>query len=132
MNAATNLLLGQGGKPTLNLIDSGRGSRREISLETRMTDKSVLHRRRLVGTVVVHDQLHAEIGRHIGVDGAQKLEKLGATMTAVHFADHFAGGDFEGSGQRRRTMAHATTTLTIRRFCLDGVGTPLSFHMEEI
>lgn len=66
-------------------------------------------------TVVVHDQMHAEIGRHIGVDGAQKLEKLGAAMTAAQFADHFAGGDVEGGEQRRRAMAHVVMGAPLRK-----------------
>ena len=66
-------------------------------------------------TVVVHDQMHAEIGRHSGVAGAQKLEKLGAAMTAVQFADHFAGGDVEGGDQRRRAMAHVVMGAPLRK-----------------
>ena len=115
MSTATDLLLGQGGKPALDLIDPGRGSGCEMNLETGMAGKPVFHLRSLVRTVVVHDQMHAEIGRHSGVAGAQKLEKLGAAMTAVQFADHFAGGDVEGGDQRRRAMAHVVMGAPLRK-----------------
>ena len=66
-------------------------------------------------TVVVHDQMHAETGRHIGVDGAQKLEKLGAAMATVQFTDHFAGGDIERGEQGRRAMAHVVMGAPLRK-----------------
>ena len=92
-----------------------------MNMEAGMAGKPVLHGRGLVRTVVVHDQMHIELGRHVGVDGAQKLKKLGAAMTPVQFPDHLAGGDIEGGKQRRRAMAHVVMgaplgpTLTLWR-----------------
>lgn len=50
--------------------------------------------------------MHTEISRHSDVDSVLELEKRGTAMTPVQFADHLAGGDVEGSAQRRRAMAH--------------------------
>jgi hypothetical protein len=112
MRSATDLFLRQGGEPAFDLIDPGSGSGREMDLETGMTGKPVFHRRGLVRAVVVHDQMDIEIARHVGIDGAQKLEELGAAMTPVQFADHLAAGDVEGSEQRGRAVAHVVMSAS--------------------
>lgn len=59
-------------------------------------------------TVVIHDQKNIEIGRHIGIDGSQKLEEPLAAVTPMQFADHLAGGDI------RERMAKACAVLQRR------------------
>jgi hypothetical protein len=40
-------------------------------MEARMTSEPILDRRRLVRSVVVHDQVYVEHRRHASIDGAQ-------------------------------------------------------------
>jgi hypothetical protein len=42
----------------------------------------------LVGAVVVADQVHVEVGRHLGVDLDQELLELHCSMAPVQGADH--------------------------------------------
>jgi hypothetical protein len=44
-SAATDLPLGQGGKPALDLIEPGGGGRAEVRVKTRMASKPALHRK---------------------------------------------------------------------------------------
>jgi hypothetical protein len=39
--------------------------------------------------------MHIHLRGHIGLDGAQELQELGAAMPAVELADDFSGGDVE-------------------------------------
>jgi hypothetical protein len=43
-----------------------------------------LHPRMFVGRVVVHDQVHVEIGRHIAVDLVQEIQILLMSMSCLH------------------------------------------------
>ncbi|BCQ28460.1 hypothetical protein NK8_66490 (plasmid) [Caballeronia sp. NK8] len=40
--------------------------------------------------VTVHYQMHIQVGRHAGFDGAQETQEFAAAMAPVHLADHFA------------------------------------------
>ena len=70
-----------------------------------MTDKPVLHRRRLVSTVIVHDQVHIQIIRHLLIDSFQKLQEFLAAMTTMQTANDFTGGNIQRGKQRRRAVA---------------------------
>ena len=55
--------------------------------------------RRLVGGVVVADQVHVEVGRYLLVQPGQELGELDRAVAAVDRADHRAGGHVEGGEQ---------------------------------
>ena len=51
--------------------------------------------RRLVGRVIVYDDVDVEIGRHLAPDLLEEVEKLGRSMPLGAFADDEARGDVE-------------------------------------
>ncbi len=59
----------------------------------------------LVGRIVVADQMHIEIGRHVLVDMTEEGEEFLVPMTLLALRDHFPVGCVEGSEQRCRTVA---------------------------
>ena len=61
--------------------------------------------RRFVGTVVIHDEMHVQSGRHLRLDPIQELAKFRGAMAAVQLADHAAGLQFQGGKQGSRSRA---------------------------
>src|SRR2546427_4398921 len=59
---------------------------------------------RLVGPIVVHDDVDIEVGRHLGFDRVQELAELDGAMAAVQLADHPAGFQVQCGEQRGRTV----------------------------
>jgi hypothetical protein len=55
---------------------------------------------RLVGAVVVADQLHVQLGGHLFVQLGQELAELAGPVPAVDRADHFTRGHVERGEQR--------------------------------
>jgi hypothetical protein len=64
----------------------------------------IADQRRLVGGVVVPDEMDLEALGDIGLDLVEELAELGRPMTAVAFSDHMAGGNVEGGKQRGCAM----------------------------
>src|SRR4051794_32067572 len=61
MTAPTKLLLRQVGEPALHLVDPGRVRRREVQVKTRMSEQPAVDERRLVGGVVVQNEVDVEV-----------------------------------------------------------------------
>src|SRR5947209_6316139 len=59
---------------------------------------------RLVGPIVVLDDVDIEVGRHLGFDRVQELAELDGAMAAVQRADHPAGFQVQRGEQRGRTV----------------------------
>ncbi len=74
-------------------------------METRMARYPGFDRWGLVGAVVVHHQMHIELGRCGLIDGAQEGEELLGPVPPMHFADDFAGGDVQCRKQGRGAVA---------------------------
>src|SRR5678815_4744769 len=83
MRAAADVVLRQRREPALDLVEPGRRGRCEVDVESRVAGEPGLDRRRLVGAVVVHDEVDIQLGRNVGFDGAQELQELGATVPAM-------------------------------------------------
>src|SRR5260370_41442753 len=62
---------------------------------------------RLVRGVVVDDEMHVEIARHVRLDLVEEFAELGGTMAREALSDHPPGGDIEGGEQRGCAMAGA-------------------------
>ena len=77
MRAAADVVLRQRGEPALDLVEPRRRGRGEVNVESRVAGEPGLDRRRLVGGVVVHDEMDIHLGRNVGFDGAQELQELG-------------------------------------------------------
>src|ERR1700756_3000539 len=82
----------------MNWSASGAHARRPFG-------EPVADQRRLVGGVIVHDEMDVEIARDCGLDLVEELAELGGPMASIALADNLAGGDIEGGEQRRRSMA---------------------------
>ena len=60
--------------------------------------------RRLVGRVVVHDDVHVEVDGHALVDVVEELSELDGPVAAVRLGDHGSGLEVERCKQRRGAM----------------------------
>ena len=95
VDTTADLALGQKRKPTLDLIEPRgvRGS--EVQVIARPFGKPSFDRRRLVGGIIVHDQMDIEVGRYRGVDGVEETAKLRCAMAPVAAAEHSTRGNIE-------------------------------------
>src|SRR2546421_8178107 len=87
MSAAPKLLLSQGGEPPLDLIDPGGIGRREVEVEAGMPQKPSMDQRRLVGAVVVEDQVHVEDVRDFLVNAIEEVAELGRAVSLFFQAE---------------------------------------------
>ena len=99
MDAAADLLFGDGGEEALDLIDPGTGGRREVNMPSRPRAQPFSDRLGLVGGVIVHDQVDVEIGRDIAFDLAQEAQELASAMAGIAAPDDLAGGGVESGEQ---------------------------------
>src|SRR5207245_5468707 len=60
----------------------------------------IADQRRLVGGVIVPDEMDLETLGDIGLDLIEELAKLGRPMTAIALSNHMSGGDVEGGKER--------------------------------
>ena len=65
MDAAPDLALGDQSEEALDLIEPGCAGRGEVDVPARSLGEPVADQRGLVGGVVVHDQMHVEIGGNV-------------------------------------------------------------------
>src|SRR5580765_1153925 len=83
-------------------------------MEAWMPSQPPLYRGRFVGAVVVHDQVHSQLGRNVGVDRAQECEELLAAVSTMKLADHAASCQIQRREQRRGSMAHVVMGAPLR------------------
>ena len=67
-----------------------------MDMPARTPGEPVADRLRLVGRVVVHDDVDVEVGRNVGLDVIQELPELRAAVAPVALSDDRPGGDVEG------------------------------------
>lgn len=106
MGTASDLFARDLGEPSLDLAQPRGRSGCEVHLESWMACKPRLDRGRLVRAVVVHHQMHIQLGRHVGLDSARKPQELSTAMAPMQFTDHFSGSNIERGKQGGRAMAH--------------------------
>ena len=105
MDAALQVLAGQLGEPSLDLIDPGGGCRCEVDVPVRSACQPCLDRGSLVGGVVVHDDVDVQPVRYIAVDHLEEVEELLRAVAPVAPADDEAGGSVKGGEQRGGAVA---------------------------
>ena len=113
MRAAADVVLSERGEPALDLIEPRRRSGSEVDMESRVACEPGLDRGRLVGGVVVHHEMDIELRWQVGVDRAQELQELAATVSAVKLSDDLAGGDVQRRKERRRAMARVVVSAPL-------------------
>ena len=104
VGAATELTFRQGCEPALNQIDPRGAGRSKVQMVARMTQQPTLNRRRLVGGIVVENQVNVQ-GRGGGrLDRVQKLAEFLGTMPTMTLTKDFAAGHLQSGKQRRGTV----------------------------
>lgn len=105
MRATFDLPLAQGSEPTFDLVKPRTRCRCEMDMKARMPRQPSAHGRGLVGAVVIHHEMHLQVSRDTGFDGAQEFQKLLAPVPPMQLAHHLAAGDVEGGEQGGGTVA---------------------------
>ena len=110
--AATNPLVGNLSKPTLDQIQPRTRCRDEMDVESGMSSHPGLDPRVFVGWVIVHDKMQIEMGRRLGVDLVEETNEFLVSMTRHAVADHFAIEQAQRGEQCGRAVA-----LVVVRHC---------------
>ena len=105
MHSSPQLLFCQQGKPLFDHVQPTDRGRREVQIKARTLDQPVADQVRLVGSVVVQNQVHIEFRRHILLDGIKGLSKLHGTVARQCFADQFSDFGIENGKQCRCSVA---------------------------
>jgi len=100
VGAAADLLGGELGEPALDQVEPGRARRREVQVIARSLREPPPDLRRLVGPVVVQDQVHVHVPGDRPIDRLEKGPEFAGAVAPMTFADHGAGLDIERGKQR--------------------------------
>ena len=73
VNAAAQLSFGKEREPAFDQIKPGATGRGEVQMEARVPQQPTLDGRRLVGSVIVQNQVHVQCTGHAGVNGFQEI-----------------------------------------------------------
>ena len=93
------------GEETLDGVEPGARSRREVKGEAFVAREPLSHLRMLVGGVIVEDHVHDLARGDFGLDGVEEADELLMPM-ALHVAsDHFAIEHVERGEEGRRSVA---------------------------
>jgi hypothetical protein len=103
--ATANAFVRDPGEEALDEVQPGRRCRDEVHLESRMLGEPRLHRRRLVGRVVVDDQVQLDPLPYCTVDLLEEPDELFSPVARLAFADDDAGLHVKCGEQRRRAVA---------------------------
>ena len=77
VRATTELFVRQFGEPAFDEVEPRAIRRRKVDVEPLPLREPVADERRLVRAVVVHDEVHIHLRRHLRVDRIEKLPELG-------------------------------------------------------
>ena len=75
-HTAANPLVRKLGEPALHQVDSGSVSGSKVHMESWALGRPLANEGRFVGAIVVHDEVHLQVRRHIRFDPIQKLAKF--------------------------------------------------------
>src|SRR5579859_862781 len=118
VSATSKLLVGKHREPALDLIDPGAIGRREVDVEAGVAKQPPLDERRLVGAVVVHNEVDIESVGQFSIDAVEKALELDGAVATMGLADDRAGGHVE-SGEKR---GGAVTTVVVSPTLSDSRG----------
>jgi len=90
IRAAADLLHGQLGEPPFDEAQPRAVRRRVVHLEARTFREPIANQSRLVGAVVIHDEVHVEPARYLCVNQIEEFAKLGGAVPLVQRRDHLA------------------------------------------
>lgn len=104
MDPTPELLLGEGGEPTLHLVEPRRPDRGEVQVVARVTQEPAVDQGRLVGPVVVQNPVDVERWRDRGLDGVQEPPELSRSVSGVALPENAPGLDVERREERGRAV----------------------------
>jgi hypothetical protein len=107
-------LVGEDSEPAFDLVDPGRAGRGEVQVEAGVAGQPGADGRRLVGSQVVADQVHVQLGRHSLIDRDEELAELDRPVLAVQFGDDAAVGDVERGEQAGGAVPDVVGGLSLR------------------
>ena len=77
-----------------------------MNMEAGPPGEPVPDQRRLVGGVVAGNQVHVQLGGHLGLDSIEKLAELQGPVAAVALANHLTGPGVQSGEEGRGAVAH--------------------------
>ncbi len=93
------------GEEPFDLVDPTGVGRREMHVKPRMAREPFLHRRGLVGAVVVTHQVDIQVAGNLVVDFGEELRELNGSVAPVQAGDDGAIGGVERSEHTRCPVA---------------------------
>src|SRR5215471_17681362 len=99
VDAAADQLVGEQAEPAFDLVHPGRAGGGEVDVEPGAAGQPGLDLGRVVGGVVIADEVHVKLCGHGLVDGGQELAELDGAVPAVQLGDDRAVGDVERGEQ---------------------------------
>lgn len=105
VTSSSDLLVGELGEESLDLVDPRGVGRCEVNVEPRVFDEPVTDGLGLVGAVVVENQVNVELRWSVGVDGVEELAEFNGAMPFVGLADDLPGLDVQRSEERDRAVS---------------------------
>ena len=105
MPAAPELFLGQQGEPPFDEIQPRGAGRGEVCMEPRPLEQPPPDQRGLMRSVVVHDQMHVEVRRHVRFNGFEELPEFSGALALVELANHLPGLDVQSRKEGGGAMA---------------------------
>ena len=110
------LLFGEQSKPAFRQVQPGGAGGREVNLEAGPFGEPVADQRRLVGGIVVRNQVHVEPGGRLGLDGIEELAEFHGKMALVALANELAGSGIQrgegGAGFSHRVQGSFQAPIT--------------------
>jgi hypothetical protein len=106
MIASLDLLLTKMSETAFHLIDPRTVGGCEVQVVARALGQPFAHECRLVGGIVIQDDMDLLIFGHSGIDLVQKVAKFHRAVSAIALGEHVTGGHLQSREERRRAMAH--------------------------
>src|ERR1019366_6621229 len=107
--AAADGLVGDEAEPAFDLVDPAGAGGGEVHVEAGVLDQPGVDRGRLVGAVVVADQVHVQVVGDFVVDLGQELLELNRSMPPVDRGDDGPVGNVE----RGEQVGHSVTYIVV-------------------
>jgi len=91
MGPPAELFFSESGKEALDHVDPRSACRCEVEDESGTLGQPTFDQSGFMRAVVVQNDVHIDIVRNGGFDGVEEMTELDAAMSAMTFADDFAG-----------------------------------------
>ena len=104
MHASTQVLHLEGGTPALDAMEPRGVRRRAVRMQARGPGAPSADQRGLVRLVVVHDDVHVQVGRHLDIEGGQEGATRDRAMPPTNLTPHVSRLHGQCGKARRRPV----------------------------